>query len=426
MAEGVLAEVVSAFSGGAVLTGWALHVGAGALVAGLVVGLPQMAQLLQLPAAWTTSWLGHRRACLWLVGLSRQVMLPLALLPFVPLARGSQQTLLLTVATASAVLGVLGNNAWVAWMGELVPKRVRGRYFGRRSGLCMLGGSLAAGAAGLVLDGARAHALVGPALATLQLASCVAGGVTVLLLRRQHDPAPTDDLRPVRFADALAPLRDPGARGLLAYQLAWNLAVGVGGSFFSLHMLQNLRMGFALVAVHGTVLAGVRMLAAPAWGRLVDRFGGRPVLALCSFGIAAIPFTWLLPTPERLWPLAFDAILTGALWSGQTLAVFALPLALAPRDKRPYYVAAFSSASGVAFTVGTALGGALAAALPDRMLVLGAPLYDLQILFCVSGSLRAMAAFLALRLREPAAAGLATVWAAVVGPGRRHAVAKRL
>ena len=65
------------------------------------------------------------------------------------------------MAGLAAVLGVLGNNAWVAWMGELVPSRIRGRYFGRRTGLCMLGGALAAGVAGLLLDWARGHGLVG-------------------------------------------------------------------------------------------------------------------------------------------------------------------------------------------------------------------------------------------------------------------------
>ena len=65
------------------------------------------------------------------------------------------------MAGLAATLGVLGNNAWVAWMGELVPKRIRGRYFGKRTGLCMLGGGLAAAAVGLLLDWARARGLVG-------------------------------------------------------------------------------------------------------------------------------------------------------------------------------------------------------------------------------------------------------------------------
>ena len=77
-AEGLVAEVVSACAGGAILTGWAIHLHASALLTGLVVALPQMAQLFQLPAAWSTALFGRRRAAVALVAVSRQVMLPLA------------------------------------------------------------------------------------------------------------------------------------------------------------------------------------------------------------------------------------------------------------------------------------------------------------------------------------------------------------
>jgi hypothetical protein len=111
-AEGLVAEVISACAGGAILTAWALHLNASTLVTGMIVALSQLAQLFQFPAAWTTSWLGHRRASIWLVAASRQALLPLALLPFLPLTDAARQTVLLLVAGGSAVLGVLGNNAW--------------------------------------------------------------------------------------------------------------------------------------------------------------------------------------------------------------------------------------------------------------------------------------------------------------------------
>src|SRR5207237_1237192 len=161
----------------------------------------------------------------------------------------------------------------------LVPRRIRGRYFGRRTALCTVASAAAAAGAGLLLDWARARELVGMALALLQIAACASGVVTVLLMMRQHDPTPEP-----HEARALLPLRDPSVRGLLAHLLTWNLAVGVASSFFSLHMLKNLRMGFTLVAVHGAGLAAARVLAAPLWGRLIDRLGARPVLITCGFG----------------------------------------------------------------------------------------------------------------------------------------------
>jgi MFS family permease len=413
-AEGLGAEVVSACAGGAVLTGWAIHLHASAFLTGLVVALPQLAQVLQIPAAWSTARLGHRRACLLLIGASRQVLLPLALLPLLHASERAGQALLVTVSALAAVLGVLGNNAWVSWMGELVPRRIRGRYFGRRTALCTVAGAVAAAGAGLLLDWARPRGLTGAALGVLQLAACASGAATIALMMRQHDPVPHGDGAPLPIRHALLPLRDPSVRGLLVYLVAWNLAVGTAGSFFSLHMLRNLRMGFVLVALHGATLAAARVLTAPLWGRLIDRRGARPVLVTCGFGVSLIPTIWLFVTPNCLWPLVADAVLAGALWGGHNLAAFALPLSVTPRRGRPFYLATFAAASGLAFSVATATGGALAGLLPEHTVVLGRPLANLQVLFGVSALLRFGAAFLALRIHEPAAAGVTALFAGVV------------
>ena len=423
-AEGLFAEVFGACAGGAVLTGWAIYLHVGTLLTGIIVALPQLAQLVQIPGAWTTAWLGHRRACVRFVGASRLVSLPLALLPLWRPSQATAGALLVGVAAAAAVLGVLGNNAWVSWMGELVPRRIRGRFFGRRAALCTVGGAAAAAGAGLLLDWARPRGLTGVGLAALQIVAGVAGVATAMLLARTHDPSPLAEVPPRSLRSALRPFADRSVRGLLVYLAAWNLAVGVAGSFFSLHMLQNLRMGFTLIALYGAALATARMVAAPLWGRVVDRLGARPVLVICSFGIATIPLIWLFATPDRLWPLAFDAILSGALWGGHNLGAFALPLSATPKRGRPHYLAALAVTSGVSFSVATALGGALAGALPARLTVGGHAFFSLQVLFAVTVPLRLAAAFLALRIHEPAAAPLGALLAEVrpsAAPERRRA-----
>jgi MFS family permease len=421
-----VAEMVSAFAGGAILTGWAIHLHASAFLTGLVVALPQMAQLIQLPAAWSTAALGRRRAAVLLVAISRQVMLPLALLPFLCASEATGQRLLFAVACLSALLGVLGNNAWVSWMGELVPRRIRGRYFGKRTALCTVAGAAASAGAGLLLDWARPHGATGAMLAALQLCASAGGVVTTLLMLRQHDPSdPVDAGRgaeraTVSIAQALRPFQDRAVRGLLFYVLGWNLAVGVAGSFFALYMLQNLHMGFTLVALHGIGMATGRVLTAPLWGRIIDRLGARPVLVACGFGICTIPFIWLFPTPTFLWPLVLDALVAGMLWGGHNLAMFVVPMTATPRRGRPFYVAAIAMTGGLAFTLATTCGGVLLGTLPRQVTVLGHPICNLQLLFCVSGVLRFVAAFAALRIHEPAAASVGAMLPEMLASARRQ------
>jgi MFS family permease len=253
-------------------------------------------------------------------------------------------------------------------------------------------------------------------LAGLQVLACLCGVITVHLMRRQHDPAPSPAGSTITLRDALEPFRDPRVRGLVVYHLAWNGAVGLAGSFFALYMVRDLKMGFSLLAVHGASIAALRMLVAPVWGVLIDRLGARPVLAACSFFIASIPFFWFLPTEHRLWPLALDALLAGVFWSGHALAAFALPLSVTGRRERPFYVAGLAAASGLAFAAATATGGLLASSLPSTLTLVGFEVRNLQILFLLSGILRFAAAFLCLRIHEPAARGVGALWSAIIGP----------
>ena len=78
-------------------------------------------------------------------------------------------------------------------------------------------------------------------------------------------------------------------------------------------MLANLEMAFMLVAAHAVIVAALRIVSAPAWGRLVDTLGARPVLVVCSFGISIVPLIWLFVTPDRLWPIAIEAVVSGTL-----------------------------------------------------------------------------------------------------------------
>jgi|GEM_PF-355409 len=405
--EGASAEVFAACAGGGVLTAWALHLGASPLVIGLLGALPVACNVLNLPAAWLTHLVGRKRLAVAAVGASRLVYLPLIALPFLPATDAIRLRLFIALVATAAVLAVVGNNAWSAWMGDLVPAAVRGRFFGRRTMVLTLSGAIASLAAGVAIDVLSPRGFKAEALAGLAAIACLAGLASVWLLRRQHEPAPAGvRAEPTGRAALARCLRDPAARPFLYYQAAWHAAVAAVAGFISFHMLVNLRMGLALVAAHGVAVAAVRVVAAPLWGRAVDRLGARPVLVLCSFGVAAVPVIWMLPTPERLWPIALEAVVSGVLWGGHGIASADLSVALSPRAGRPFYLAAFATAGGLGFAAASIAAGALASLLPAHFTLFGAAWTAIHVLMLVSALSRGGAAVLALRLRERNARGV--------------------
>lgn len=400
VAEGMFAEVVGACTGGAVLMAWALSLGGGPMLIGFLGALPFLAHLVQLPAAWTTATFGARRTTLVAVALSRQSYLLLVPLPFLPVSSETKRAVLFAVAAIAGIGGVVGNNAWVAWMGDLVPAGLRGRYFGRRTAMCSLSGSVAALTAGVLLD--RAGGASGATLSALAATACAAGAATAFLMSKMHEPLGVTR-EPLELSHALAPFANEHARRLLQFQAAWNGAVGLSSAFYAVHMLTNLNMGFTWIAAHAVAVASARILAAPLWGRALDRVGARPILLTCSFGISLLPLIWLLPTTERWWPLAFEATLSGFLWSGHALATFTLPLSVAPRKGRAWWLAMCSMTAGLSFALASSFSGALAETLPASASVAGRTVYGLQVLFVLSSLARFSAACLAARVVQPEA-----------------------
>jgi MFS family permease len=406
VAEGAAAEVFGACAGGAVLTGWALYLGASPVTIGLLAALPVAAQVVQLPAAWLTQRLGAKRLAIASIGASRLVWLPLVAVPFAALPPATALAVFVAVVTLAAVFAVVGGNAWTAWMGELVPGTIRGRFFGRRMVYLNIAGTTASLGAGLALDVMTPAGFKGETLGALLAVACVAGLVSIWLLLAQQGPGHREDTTAPQWSDFARSFRDTKTRPLLGYLLGWNAAVGISAGFFSYHMLANLEMGFLLVAAHGILVAAVRVALAPAWGRLVDAFGARPVLIVCSFGISVVPVIWLFVTPERLWPIAVEAVVAGALWAGHGIAAFDVSIGLSPRRGRPFYLAAFATAGGLGFAATSALAGVVAYALSTPMVVFGVPWLNVHVLFLLSALGRGGAAWLAVRIEEPAARGV--------------------
>ena len=125
---------------GAAMTQFARGLGLPDAGFGLLAALPFIGTLFQLPASW---WLESRggRKRLFIVTLvaSRGLWVAVALIPWVfgGLDPAVQWGTMLTLIGLSWVLTHLGAPAFMSWLSDLVPRRVRGRYMGLRNTVSM-------------------------------------------------------------------------------------------------------------------------------------------------------------------------------------------------------------------------------------------------------------------------------------------------
>ena len=399
--EGALGNGFIILTSGAFLTSLALYFGAGDMEIGVLCAIPFLAQIAQMFSSWLINLSGSRKGITitgFLVG--RLIWLLLIPLLFISFNWKLEAFLILVVISNFAVM--LATPGWLSWISDLVPVKIRGRYFGRRASAIAASTVLAVLGGGFILDRYKAYSQENIGYTIVILAACLLALLSVLFLKKLPDPRSTVRNTQYRFRAMLDPVRDRRYRKLLAVFFAWNISIGISAVFFAAHMLTNLKMSFTQIALYtcGTALSAI-FLNKP-WGKLIDRFGSKPVLAICAFGIGGIPLIWLLPRADFLWILIFESLYTGSLWAGFNLAAFNMPIAISPRENRPSYLAAFSVITGLGFFIASLAGGLLAEVFSGIHYQLGPQtIVNYHLLFVISSLFRIVSAVLILHFHEP-------------------------
>ncbi|HPI33664.1 MAG TPA: MFS transporter, partial [candidate division Zixibacteria bacterium] len=398
--EGALATVFTVLTGGAFLTGLALLWGANDFEIGLLTAAPFLAPIAQLASAYLIDRTGARkRITVRYSVIARQswwLIVPVALLPI-----GFKLEILIAVVIVCAVAINIATVGWMSWVADLVPERIRGRFFGTRNVAISLATLLATMIGGIIVDYFRHRGREPVGFAVIIAAAAAFAAAAAVLLNRTPD-RPSRGAR-IGWDRLVEPLRNPTFRHLLVVFSAWNCAIGIAAPFFAPHMLTNLGMSFTLVAAYSSAAAVIGMFMNRPWGALIDRFGCKPVIAFTALGIGFIPLVWLFPTAGHLGILIPEVIFSAILWTGFNLAAFNIPIANSPSGRRNAYLALFSMVTGIAFFAASLLGGYLAERWSGMTWQIGGRTFvNYHLLFAISAVLRFGSGLYALTFHEPA------------------------
>jgi MFS family permease len=110
-------------------------------------------------------------------------------------------------------------------------------------------------------------------------------------------------------------------------------------------------------AFEGIMRAG-QLAIAPWAGRMVDRFGNRPIMIVSQLIVSSGLLFFLLATPERPW-LIGGAFLVWSAYAGLNVGLDNIKLKLAPADNNAPFVAVYHSAGDLANGIATVIGGCI-------------------------------------------------------------------
>lgn len=429
---GGLAMLFQASIGSPMATDYFRTIGFTEIHFGILSGVPMIMVAMQfLGALWCNRLQTRRAVFMGLVISGRMLWLGVVLMPFMPFPSPSLR--IACMIACIAVSGFLQNLAppiWFSWMADLIPRRILSRYWGSRMRWLNIIWLIAY--IPLTLFGFY-YASLGFTLIqafTLVASLGVAAGVTdIIMFLRVHEPRPTPvRARPI-LETIIEPLRQKQFRSYMLWNIAYSASAMIGAAFMLLYVLKVLALPLWQVMLIWWMPGIGSTISAKPWGRLIDRFGSRPVLVLCTALKPLAPIIFFIITKETaLVGLSLFFILDNMLNVGQQLSTNGFMLRMTPRENRGMFVAAISSLPGIAGGLSAIAGGVLLHAWAGHTVTLfGREWCNYQYLFLLSALLRVLCIPLALRIKEPASAAPRTVLAAIFDePFRLFALPSRM
>lgn len=365
--DGVAYSVMSG-GGETYLSAFALFLKASAPQVALLATLPPLlGSLAQLLSAWLVRRLRQRRRMI-LAGASLQAFIWLPLLSLPLLFPEQAVLLLIACVTLYHATGNFAVPLWISLMGDLVPERKRGRYFGRRTRLATMTAFMALVSGGVVLHVFDAHGWTLFGFCALFVSAGLARLVSVYHLSRMHEPAmsETPTLLSVGW---LGRLRDSHAWKFTLFIACMQGAVAVAAPFFAVYMLRELHFSYLQFMANTGMAVLVQFLTLNTWGRISDIFGNRLILVTTGSMIPLMPALWLVS--DNFWYLLAIQVFGGLGWAGFSLSSGNFLYELVSSERRSGYMAFHNVLTALAVFTGGMLGALCIRILPRQGEVFG-------------------------------------------------------
>lgn len=337
---GMLGTVVTT---GAVWSAFQRQVlGANDFQLGLISAIPFAVSAIQILSSYIIERRHNRRFLFLFFGLlGRSFWIIIGLVPFLFSSFNVDLRIWLVI---TFVAMVYGGNSFVnigfgSLMGDLVPIRIRGSYFSSRQMVSLASGVIA----GLLISFMIDHVgIVGYSIALVLAGISQLVDILCFFFIKWPPMLETSTKRPSLLAMLREVLANKPFVKLIVIYSVWIFSANIAGPFWNVYMLEELQMSFTQISLYTQIISNVTsVLVISRWGRLVDRYGNKPVLQMATIIMAISPLPWLFATPSSTAFVLVSNVMGGASWPVSDLCQQNLYLSHSPQKHRSMYIAVF-------------------------------------------------------------------------------------
>lgn len=317
--------------------------GAGDFVYSIIIALPVLGGFIQIFGSLLLDRLGQRKGIFLAFGfVHRLIMIPVALIPvFVPEVYKDIRITFIVICLligsfSNAMVGISFNS----WIGSLIPMEIRGQYFSYRSMISTTSAAVTTLIVGWFLD--RVPGYTG--FSIVFIIAALFGAADIFCFIWVHDPPLVKSVEKLSIKNMLmVPLRNQNYRRFMLFSVVWAFGVGISSPFNSIYQLEQLKLTFFQISLATQFASNIMtILFIRKIGKLIDRFGMKPVQRLACLVVMSLPLLWTLATPDTYYLAIVIGILQGLGNPSYDMTTLNLSIWLAPEKNRPVYLAFYA------------------------------------------------------------------------------------
>jgi MFS family permease len=367
-ANGTIWGVANGLVTTTLITYLATEYGAKGVAISLILAAPHLVGLLrQSTPRFIARWGSRKWFCIQAYVTSATALLCIPLLEMSGLmpSAGASLVALIALWCLYQLLEYFGTVGLWSWLGDVAPRRTRGRFLGVREAWLSGGrllGMLASGLFTFYWPTWMSRETLWQAYSicnVLGALTMLVAVVPLLLMPALEDRAKTPAPGALGWRKLFfSPLKDRRFRPMIAYG-CWlgtvNGLLGASQFFYSKRVL-GLSL-LVMLAMRCEIELGQTAISATV-GRVIDRLGNRRVMMAAQLLVALSMVFYLSATAER-WQLIFGASTLFIAYAGLNVGIPNLVLRLSPTEDRSGYVASYYAWAGLAYGLGSLSGGLL-------------------------------------------------------------------
>lgn len=351
--DGAFATAFLTLIGGNFLVGFIkteIPGGAADLWIGLLSSIPSFLGLIQIPGAILgRSHPSYKSFISLPATIWRLLHIPLALLPILALAANVKMAIALGCLSLAAAVVNIVNPIYNDWLAEMIPENSRGSFFATRNSIVTAIGSSVGLLGGLTVDFFKNHDQVRIGYSVIFGIGFIFSLVSMYFFMQMQD-IPRENVVKQSVKEGIKafgePFADKGFRKVLLFLSLFVWGQSMAGPLWSAFAFESLNFSQTQLQLCGIMHALGNIVMSRFWGYLADKYGNKPVLTLCAFGMVLSPVAWLLAQPGpgattfNLVLLISTHFLMGANWAGVATCQFNLLLSTADPKNRGTYIGA--------------------------------------------------------------------------------------